>query len=160
MDTTTIGIIGFAAMLALMFLGVPIGVAMGAVGFFGFAWVNGWNSALNMLALAPYSAVATYVLSVVPLFVLMGHLANETGIGRELYATAQIWLKHRRGGLAMATVAACAGLCRHQRLQRRHRRHHDHGGAAADAQDGLRPAGWRPARWPPAARSASSSRRA
>ena len=110
MDTTTIGVLGFAAMLALMFLGVPIGVAMGAVGFFGFAWVNGWNSALNMLALAPYSAVATYVLSVVPLFVLMGHIANETGIGRELYATAQIWLKHRRGGLAMATVAACAGF--------------------------------------------------
>ena len=110
MDTTTIGVLGFAAMLALMFLGVPIGVAMGAVGFFGFAWVNGWNSALNMLALAPYSAVATYVLSVVPLFVLMGHLANETGIGRELYATAQTWLKHRRGGLAMATVAACAGF--------------------------------------------------
>jgi C4-dicarboxylate transporter, DctM subunit len=110
MDTTTIGVIGFAAMLGLMFLGVPIGVAMGAVGFFGYAWVMGWSSALNMLSLAPYSAVATYVLSVVPLFVLMGHLANETGIGRELYATAQIWLRHRRGGLAMATVAACAGF--------------------------------------------------
>ena len=90
MDTTTVGVIGFAAMLGLMFLGVPIGVAMGAVGFFGFAWVNGWDSALNMLSLAPYSAVATYVLTVVPLFVLMGHIANETGIGRELYATAQI----------------------------------------------------------------------
>jgi C4-dicarboxylate transporter, DctM subunit len=110
MDTTTIGIIGFAAMLVLMFLGTPIGVAMGAVGFLGYAWVMGWNSALNMLSLAPYSAVATYVLTVVPLFVLMGHIANETGIGRELYATAQIWLRHRRGGLAMATVAACAGF--------------------------------------------------
>jgi tripartite ATP-independent transporter DctM subunit len=110
MDTTTIGAIGFAAMLGLMFLGVPIGVAMGAVGFFGFAWVSGWNAAINMLSLAPYSAVATYVLSVVPLFVLMGHLANETGIGRELYASAQTWLRHRRGGLAMATVAACAGF--------------------------------------------------
>ena len=50
------------------------------------------------------------MLTVVPLFVLMGHIANETGIGRELYATAQIWLRHRRGGLAMATVAACAGF--------------------------------------------------
>ena len=110
MDTTTIGSIGFAAMLLLMFLGMPIGLAMGAVGFFGYAWVMGWNSALNMLSLAPYSAVATYVLTVVPLFVLMGHIANETGIGRELYATAQIWLRHRRGGLAMATVAACAGF--------------------------------------------------
>jgi tripartite ATP-independent transporter DctM subunit len=110
MDATTVGIIGFAAMLGLMFLGVPIGVSMGAVGFFGYAWVNGWDSALNMLSLAPYSAVATYVLTVVPLFVLMGHIANETGIGRELYATAQIWLRHRRGGLAMATIAACAGF--------------------------------------------------
>jgi tripartite ATP-independent transporter DctM subunit len=110
MDSTTVGIIGFAAMLVLMFLGVPIGVAMGMVGFLGFAWVNGWNSALNMLSLAPYSSVANYVLTVVPLFVLMGHIANETGIGRELYSTAQIWLRHRRGGLAMATVAACAGF--------------------------------------------------
>jgi TRAP-type C4-dicarboxylate transport system permease large subunit len=63
-----------------------------------------------MLSLAPYSSVANYVLTVVPLFVLMGHLANETGVGRELYATAQTWLRHRRGGLAMATVAACADL--------------------------------------------------
>jgi tripartite ATP-independent transporter DctM subunit len=110
MDTTTIGVIGFVAMLVLMFLGLPIGVAMGAVGFFGYAWVMGWSSALNMLSLAPYSAVATYVLTVVPLFVLMGHIANETGIGRELYAAAQTWLRHRRGGLAMATVAACAGF--------------------------------------------------
>jgi C4-dicarboxylate transporter, DctM subunit len=110
MDATTIGVIGFAAMLLLMFLGMPIGIAMGAVGFFGYAWVMGWSSAINMLSLAPYSAVATYVLTVVPLFVLMGHIANETGIGRELYATAQTWLRHRRGGLAMATVAACAGF--------------------------------------------------
>jgi C4-dicarboxylate transporter, DctM subunit len=110
MDSTTIGIVGFGAMLALMFLRVPIGVAMGAVGFFGFAWVSGWNAALNMLSLAPYSAVGNYVLSVVPLFVLMGHLANETGIGQELYGAAQTWLRHRRGGLAMATVAACAGF--------------------------------------------------
>jgi tripartite ATP-independent transporter DctM subunit len=110
MDDTTIGIIGFAAMLVLLFLGVPIGLAMGVVGFLGFAWVSGWNAAINMLSLAPYSAVANYVLTVVPLFVLMGHIANETGIGRELYASAQVWLRHRRGGLAMATVAACAGF--------------------------------------------------
>ena len=86
-------------MLALMFLGMPIGLAMGLVGFLGFAWVSGWNAAINMLSLAPYSSVANYVLTVVPLFVLMGHIANETGIGRELYATAQTWLRHRRGGL-------------------------------------------------------------
>lgn len=110
MDATTIGVIGFAAMLALMFIGVPIGVAMGAVGFLGFAWVNGWESGLNMLGLAPFSGVANYVLSVVPLFVLMGHLANESGLGLELYGTANTWLGHRRGGLAMATVAACAGF--------------------------------------------------
>jgi C4-dicarboxylate transporter, DctM subunit len=110
MDTTTVGVIGFAAMLVLMLLGVPIGLAMGLVGFLGFAWVTGWNGAVHMLSLAPYSALANYVLTVVPLFVLMGHIANETGIGRELYASAQTWLKHRRGGLAMATVAACAGF--------------------------------------------------
>lgn len=110
MDNTTIGVIGFFAMLLLMFLGVPIGVAMGIVGFIGFAVVNSWDSALNLIGLAPYSAVANYVLSVVPLFVLMGHLANETGVGRELYAASQTWLRHRRGGLAMATVMACAGF--------------------------------------------------
>ncbi len=160
MDTTTIGVIGFAAMLALMFLGVPIGVAMGAVGFFGFAWVSGWNAALNMLSLAPYSAVATYVLTVVPLFVLMGHIANETGIGRELYATAQIWLQAPARRARHGDGRGLRGLRRHQRLQRRHRGHHDHGGAAADAQAGLRPEAGDRARSPPAARSASSSRRA
>jgi len=110
MDSTTVGVIGFAIMLALMFLGMPIGLAMGLVGFLGFAWISGWNAAINMLSLAPYSSVSNYVLTVVPLFVLMGHIANETGIGRELYAAAQTWLRHRRGGLAMATVAACAGF--------------------------------------------------
>ena len=158
MDTTTIGVIGFGAMLVLMFLGMPIGVAMGAVGFFGYAWVMGWNSALNMLSLAPYSAVATYVLTVVPLFVLMGHIANETGIGRELYATAQIWLQAPARRARHGNGRRLRGLRGHQRLQRRHRRHHDHGGAAADAQARLRPASSQPARWPPAARSASSFR--
>jgi TRAP-type mannitol/chloroaromatic compound transport system permease large subunit len=79
---------------------------MGAVGFFGFAYVSGWDAALNLMGLAPFSAVANYVLSVVPLFILMGHLANETGIGKELYGSAQTWLGYRRGGLAMAVRAA------------------------------------------------------
>jgi C4-dicarboxylate transporter, DctM subunit len=110
MDSMTIGILGFLAMLALMFIGVPVGVAMGAVGFVGFALMSGWNAALNMLGSAPFGAVGNYVLTVVPLFVLMGHLAHVSGVGRELYTAAHATLGHRRGGLAMATVAACAGF--------------------------------------------------
>jgi C4-dicarboxylate transporter DctM subunit len=109
-NPTWLGALGIAAMLGLMALRVPIGVAMGAVGFAGFAYLNGWDAALSMLGLVPYGTVATFTFSVLPLFVLMGHFATIAGLSEELYGTANQWFGHFRGGLAMATVVACGGF--------------------------------------------------
>jgi len=110
MSSLGMGTLGIAVMLLLVFCGTPVGVAMGAVGFAGFAAVAGFDPALAMLGLAPYSSVASYTLTVIPLFVLMGQFAAMSGLSRELYETANRWLGHRPGGLAMATVVACGGF--------------------------------------------------
>jgi C4-dicarboxylate transporter, DctM subunit len=107
---TGIGTLGIVAMLVLMALRVPIGVSMGVVGFFGFAYLSGWQAALAMLGLVPYGNVASFTLTVLPLFVLMGHFATMAGLSQELYDTANRWFGHFRGGLAMATVVACGGF--------------------------------------------------
>src|SRR5947207_100069 len=104
------GTLGIGAMLLLVFAGRPVGVAMGVVGFVGFAAIAGLDPALAMLGLAPYSSVASYTLTVIPLFILMGQFAAMSGLSRELYETANRWLGHRPGGLAMATVVACGGF--------------------------------------------------
>ncbi|HEU5320380.1 MAG TPA: TRAP transporter large permease subunit, partial [Methylomirabilota bacterium] len=110
MTPTSLGLLGLGAMLILIFGGVPIGVAMGLVGLVGFAAMSGLDPALAILGLAPYSSVASYTLTVIPLFVLMGQFAAMSGLSRELYETANRWLGHRRGGLAMANVVACGGF--------------------------------------------------
>jgi C4-dicarboxylate transporter DctM subunit len=110
MNPTAIGAIGIVVMVVLMAVRVPIGVSMGAVGFLGFAYMNGWSPALSMLGLVPYSTVSSFTLTVVPLFVLMGYFASLAGLSQELYDTANRWFGHFRGGLAMATVVACGGF--------------------------------------------------
>lgn len=110
MTPTMAGILGIVAMLFLIFWGTPIGLAMGVVGFVGFALMNGLDPALFMLGLSPYSSVASYTLTVLPLFVLMGQFAGMSGLSRDLYETANRWIGHRRGGLAMANVVACGGF--------------------------------------------------
>jgi C4-dicarboxylate transporter DctM subunit len=110
MNPTLIGSIGILVMLLLMALRVPIGVSMGVVGFFGFANMSGWSAALSLLGLVPYSTVASFTLTVIPLFVLMGYFATMAGLSQELYETANRWFGHFHGGLAMATVVACGGF--------------------------------------------------
>jgi tripartite ATP-independent transporter DctM subunit len=110
MNPTIIGTLGIIVMLLLMALRVPIGVSMGVVGFFGFAYMNGWSAALSLLGLVPYSTVSSFTLTVIPLFVMMGHFATMAGLSQELYDTANRWFGHFRGGLAMATVVACGGF--------------------------------------------------
>lgn len=108
MQAEIIGILGFCLLLLLIFLGMNIGLSMLAVGFFGFAWVAGFQAALSMLGTTVYSTLATYTLTVVPLFLLMGAIISHSGLGEALYEAARRWIGHLRGGLAMATVAACA----------------------------------------------------
>jgi C4-dicarboxylate transporter DctM subunit len=104
------GIAGFAGVLALMFLRVPIGVAMLAVGILGYVWMAGWAPLLNHFKLAAYSRFSNYELSVIPLFLLMGQFASRAGMSRALFRFAGVFLGHRRGGLAMAAIGACAGF--------------------------------------------------
>ncbi|GAA6187830.1 TRAP transporter large permease [Litorivita sp. NS0012-18] len=100
-------LIGFAAVLVLIFLRVPIAFAMGAVGAAGYAMETSPKAALSMTARLITDAARDYGLSVVPLFILMGLFVNRSGMSREIYRAAHAFLGHFRGGLAMTTVAAC-----------------------------------------------------
>ena len=109
-DKDFIAIVGFAVLFALMLLRVPIGISMGIVGIGGFAAVVGIDPALSILTNSPITTVTNYTFSLVPLFILMGALATESGMSRELFATGTAWLGGRRGGMAMATIGACGGF--------------------------------------------------
>ena len=106
----TESLIGFAALLALVFLRVPIAIAMGLVGFFGFAHMVSMNAATSMVANAAYETGVSYTLSVVPLFVMMGNFVTRAGLSGELYRASNAFLGHFKGGLAMATIVACGGF--------------------------------------------------
>jgi len=91
---------------------MPIGIAMGLVGFFGFAWLNDWNwtAALSMSARRLIDTARDYSLTVIPLFILMGNFVTKSGLSHELYRASYAFMGHLRGGLAMATVVACGGF--------------------------------------------------
>jgi C4-dicarboxylate transporter DctM subunit len=110
MDRDWVALGGFVVMFALMALRVPIGAAMGIVGVAGFGLLAGWKPAFNLLANVPLSVVTDYDLAVIPMFILMGAFASQAGMSRELFTAGRAWLGHRRGGLAYASIAACAGF--------------------------------------------------
>jgi C4-dicarboxylate transporter DctM subunit len=101
---------GFAAFLALAFLRVPMAFAMGIVGFLGFAYKVNLNAAASMIAQTTYETGLSYTLSVIPLFILMGSFVVRARMSEELFHAAYVFLGHKRGGLAMSTVVACAGF--------------------------------------------------
>ncbi len=102
---------GLAAFLALaFFLRVPLAFAMGVVGFAGVAYKLNPGAAASLVAQVTYETGLAYTLSVVPLFILMGNFVVRSGMSDELYHAAYTFLGHRRGGLAMSTVVACAGF--------------------------------------------------
>ena len=101
---------GFVALFAMMAVRVPIGIAMGLVGVGGFAAIAGWSPALNLLAQSPIRTVTDFNLTLIPFFILMGVLATNSGISRELFRTGQAWLGQFRGGMALSTIAACGGF--------------------------------------------------
>jgi tripartite ATP-independent transporter DctM subunit len=110
MDRDLVALLGFLGMFALMAIRVPIGIAMGIAGVGGFAALSGLKPALNLLGSVPLSVVTDYNLSVIPMFILMGAFAARSGMSTELFAAGRAWLGHLRGGLAMASVAACGGF--------------------------------------------------
>ena len=103
-------LVAFAVVLALVFLRVPLVFAMSLVGFTGIAIELGTTPALAAIANTIIEAGLSYSLSVLPLFVLMGNFATRAGLSGELYTASYAFLGHRRGGLASATVVACAGF--------------------------------------------------
>ncbi|MDP3084373.1 MAG: TRAP transporter large permease [Rubrivivax sp.] len=105
----TEGLIGFAAMFVLMALRVPIAISMGLVGLLGLGLMRSWPAAMSSTA-TEILDIGAYTLSVVPLFVLMGNFVTRAGMSRDLYQAAYKFIGHRRGGLAMSTIAACAGF--------------------------------------------------
>jgi C4-dicarboxylate transporter DctM subunit len=105
-----VAISGFVVLFALMALRVPIGIAMGLVGIGGFAAITGPQPALNLLAQSPIRTVTDFNLSLIPFFILMGVLATASGMSKELFRAGQAWFGHMRGGLALSTIAACAGF--------------------------------------------------
>lgn len=104
------GIIGLAALVALIVIRMPIAYAMILVGGVGVSILNGPDIFLAQLKNLAYSQFSIYDLSVVPMFVLMGSIATQAGLSRDLFAAANAWLGWLRGGVAMSAIAACAGF--------------------------------------------------
>ena len=100
--------IGFIALFALLFAGIPIAFGMVIVGTVGFAYLSGLPPALAMIGQVAFDTVLSYEFSVLPLFILMGNFVSRSRLSEELYAASHACLGHRRGGLAMATIVACA----------------------------------------------------
>ncbi|MGD9074590.1 MAG: TRAP transporter large permease [Desulfobacteraceae bacterium] len=107
MNLALVGILGIIILLlVLFFLGMPVGFAMAVVGFFGFAYVVSFDAAVSMVGIDIWTTFSKYGLTVIPLFILMGYLAFNSGIAEKLYNTAYKWFGHWRGGLAIATIGA------------------------------------------------------
>jgi tripartite ATP-independent transporter DctM subunit len=105
-----VAIIGFVVLFSLMLLRVPVGMAMGLVGVSGFGYLVGAEPALKMVGQTSMRIVTDYTFGVIPMFLLMGAVASRTGMSRELFQAANRFVGHWRGGLGIATIAACAGF--------------------------------------------------
>ncbi len=108
MDREAIGALGFACVVALIMLRVPVAIAMGVVGALGYGFVNGFATLGFVLGRATFESVFPISLSVVPLFIMMGVFAAHGGLSRSLYTLVASFVGHWRGGLAMATIGASA----------------------------------------------------
>ena len=110
MNADTVTLISFVVLFALMLLRVPIGMAMGLVGVSGFAYLTGGGPALKIVGHTTMRTVTDWNFAVIPLFLLMGAFATTSGMSRELFRGANAFLGHLRGGLGIATIAACGGF--------------------------------------------------
>ncbi|HPQ95987.1 MAG: TRAP transporter large permease [Thiothrix sp.] len=106
----SIGILAIIAVLALSFLRVPLGFSLLTVSLTGIALVMDTEVALSLLPMTISEAVLSYELAVVPMFILMGNVISRTGISRDLFASANAFFGHIRGGLSLSTMVACAGF--------------------------------------------------
>ena len=105
-----VGVIGIVLLIILLFSNMPVSFVMAFLGFLGFCYVVKIDAGLNLVAKDFWEVFSSYGLTVVPLFTFMGQIAFHSGISRRLYDSAYILIGNRPGGMAMATVAACAGF--------------------------------------------------
>ncbi|MCX5819922.1 MAG: TRAP transporter large permease [Deltaproteobacteria bacterium] len=110
MNETTTCILALVMLLALFVTGIELGFAMALVGFLGFAYLNGFSAALTLLGGDLFEAFTNYGYTVFPLFMLMGQIGLNAGIAERLYGSANKFIGHIPGGLAMATVVGAAGF--------------------------------------------------
>jgi len=110
MSTDAVAIIGFVALFVLMLLRVPVGMAMGLVGVTGFSYLVNGDAALKIIGHTSMRTVTDYTFGVIPMFLLMGAFVSNSGMSRELFRAANAFLGHLKGGLGIATIAACAGF--------------------------------------------------
>lgn len=108
MSAQLAGPLGFAVVLVLIAVRVPIAIAMALVGTVGAIWLGGWDQSSYILSNLPYEAISGDGMEVVPLFIFMGVFASFSGLSGNLYSGVQALIGHRRGGIAMATVGASA----------------------------------------------------
>jgi C4-dicarboxylate transporter DctM subunit len=106
----TIGIIGIVVLVILLFSKMPVAFVMALVGFVGFGFLVSFGASLSMAVNDLFAVFGSYSLTVIPLFILMGQLAFHAGISRRLFDVAYHFIGHRPGGLAIATIGACAGF--------------------------------------------------
>ena len=110
MSSDAIAVLGFVALFVLMLLRVPVGMAMGLVGVSGFAFLVNGDAALKIIGHTSMRTVTDYTFGVIPMFLLMGAFVSNSGMSRELFRAANSFVGHLRGGLGIATIAACAGF--------------------------------------------------
>lgn len=108
MESTFVGYLGIALLILVIGLGLHIGVALALVGALGFSALVGFHGAIGLLRTTPFEISASYELSVVPLFLLMGLFAYHSGLSGRIYNAARLWVGRRPGGLVLATIAASA----------------------------------------------------
>jgi len=107
---TAVGLIGIAALFLFIFSRMPVGFVMAIIGFLGFGYLVSFDASMNLVAKDVFSVFGSYNLTVIPLFVLMGQIAYHSGISTRLFDAAYKFIGHLPGGLAIATIGACAGF--------------------------------------------------
>lgn len=110
MSGMLLGGMGFFAAIVMIFLEVPVAVALGLVGVLGSAMIIGLPGAMAIGATTTWGSLTNYTLTMLPLFVMMGNLAARSGLSTKLYHSMSVLIGHRRGGLALATIGASAGF--------------------------------------------------
>ena len=110
MGSETVAVLGFVVLFSLMLMRVPVGMAMGLVGVGGFAYLVNGDAALKIIGHTSMRTVTDYTFGVIPMFLLMGAFVTNSGMSQELFRAANTFLGHRRGGLGIATIAACGGF--------------------------------------------------